>query len=53
MLRITSLFLNFTAALRVAISDFFEPGNSITTESGINIITEESLYLQVEDNTVL
>lgn len=50
-LRITSLFLNFTAPLFRFIGGAFF-GNYIVAESGDHILTEDNLYIELEDNTL-
>lgn len=51
MLRVTSLFLNFTAPLVRFIEEIFGLGNYIVTEDDNFILTEDNLYIEIEDNT--
>jgi hypothetical protein len=52
MLRITSLFLNLTASVFKIVQDSFDFfGNYFVTEEGDAILTEDNLYIEVEENT--
>jgi hypothetical protein len=51
-LRVTSLFLNFTAPIFRFIEDILGLGNYFVTESDEHILTEDNLYIEVEDNTL-
>jgi hypothetical protein len=49
MLRITSLFLSLTTSVFNIVQDAFN--NYFVTENGDAIITEDNLYIEVEDST--
>jgi len=52
MLRITSLFLNLTASVFNLVQDITDSFNNyFVTENGDAIITEDNLYIEVEDST--
>lgn len=52
MLRVTSLFLNLTASVFNIVQDIAENFfNYFVTENGDAIITEDNLYIEVEDST--
>lgn len=51
MLRITSLFLSITTPV-IRLVEKILGINIILSETGESIITEDNLYIQLEDNTL-
>lgn len=52
MLRVSSLFLGLTTPVTKFVQDIFDFfGNYFVTEDGNAILTEDNLYIEVEENT--
>lgn len=52
-LRVTSLLLSFTASVLYLVKEITESFNNyFVTENNEFIITEDDLYIEVEDNTL-